>query len=138
MGVIPHPITLKTPQQALVPNKPRAFLCQKFRGAGVNEPSAALWKKLNEVADRLQKISEQLIEANATNKSYHQALDLQRTKVEALEQQNHINQGAISMLRWGMGFVLSIAISGGAWTINSINQLKQDMAVIQSHREGNK
>lgn len=104
----------------------------------MNEPSASLWKKLNEVSDRLQKISEQLVEANATNKSYHQALDQQRVKVEALEQQNHINQGAISMLRWGMGFVLGVAISGGAWTINSINQLKQDVAVIQSHREDNK
>ncbi|WP_180182910.1 hypothetical protein [Acinetobacter sp. YH01020] len=104
----------------------------------MNEPSAALWKKLNEVSDRLQKVSEQLIEANATNKGYHTALDQQREKVEALEQQNHINQGAISMLRFGMGFILSVALTGGAWTINSINQLKQDMAVLQSHREDNK
>lgn len=29
----------------------------------MNEPSASLWKKLNEVSDRLQKVSEQLIEA---------------------------------------------------------------------------
>ena len=104
----------------------------------MNEPSATLWKKLNEVAEKLQKVSEQLIETNTLNKSYHQALDQQRVKVEALEQQNHINQGAISMLRWGMGFVLGVAISGGAWTINSINQLKQDVAVMQNHREDNK
>lgn len=104
----------------------------------MNEPSAALWKKLNEVAEKLQKVSEQLIETNTLNKSYHAALDQQRVKVEALEQQNHINQGAISMLRFGMGFVLSVALTGGAWTINSINQLKQDVAVMQSHREDNK
>ena len=104
----------------------------------MNEPSAALWKKLNEVTDRLQKVSEQLIETNAINKGYHQALDQQRVKVDALEQRDHKNQGAISMLKWWLGVVLGIAISGGTWTINSINQLKQDMAVIQSHREDHK
>jgi uncharacterized protein YhaN len=109
-----------------------------FKGVGVDEPSASLWKKLNEVTDKLQKVSEQLIEANAINKGYHQALDQQRVKVEALEQQNHQAQGAIAMLRWGLGVVLSVAISGGAWTINSINQLKQDVAIMQSHREENK
>ena len=61
-----------------------------------------------------------------------------RVKVEALEQQNHKAQGAISMLKWGLGIVLGVAISGGTWTINSINQLKQDMAIIQSHREDSK
>lgn len=104
----------------------------------MNEPSASLWKKLNEVSDRLQKVSEQLIEANAINKGYHQALDQQRAKVEILEQDNHKAQGAISMLRWVMGIVLGLAISGGTWSINSINQLKQDMAIIQSHRDDNK
>ena len=104
----------------------------------MNEPSASLWKKLNEVTDKLQKVSEQLIESNAINKGYHQALDQQRVKVEALEQQNHKAQGAISMLKWGLGIVLGVAISGGTWTINSINQLKQDMAIIQSHREDSK
>ena len=104
----------------------------------MNEPSASLWKKLNEVSDRLQKVSEQLIEANAINKGYHQALDQQRAKVEILEQDNHKAQGAISMLKWGLGFVLGVAISGGTWTINSINQLKQDMAIMQSHREASK
>lgn len=104
----------------------------------MNEPSASLWKKLNEIADKLAKVSEQLVETNAINKSYHQALDQQRIKVEALEQRDHKNQGAISMLKWGMGIVLGVAISGGTWTINSINQLKQDMAIIQSHREENK
>ena len=104
----------------------------------MNEPSASLWKKLNEVSDRLQRVSEQLIEANAINKSYHQALEQQRIKVEVLEQDNHKAQGAIAMLKWGLGVVLSVAISGGAWTINSINQLKQDMAIMQSHREDNK
>lgn len=104
----------------------------------MNEPSASLWKKLNEVSDRLQKVSEQLIEANAINKGYHQALDQQRAKVEILEQDNHKAQGAISMLKWVIGIVLGLAISGGTWSINSINQLKQDMAIIQSHREDNK
>ena len=104
----------------------------------MNEPSASLWKKLNEVSDRLQKVSEQLIEANAINKGYHQALDQQRAKVEILEQDNHKAQGAITMLRWVMGIVLGLAISGGTWSINSINQLKQDMAIIQSHRDDNK
>lgn len=104
----------------------------------MNEPSASLWKKLNEVSDRLQKVSEQLIEANAINKGYHQALDQQRAKVEILEQDNHKAQGAISMLKWVMGIVLGLAISCGTWSINSINQLKQDMAIIQSHREDNK
>jgi hypothetical protein len=104
----------------------------------VNEPSASLWKKLNEVSDRLQKVSEQLIEANAINKGYHQALDQQRAKVEILEQDNNKAQGAISMLKWVTGIVLGLAISGGTWTINSINQLKQDMAIIQSHRDDNK
>lgn len=104
----------------------------------MNEPSAAIWKKLNEVTDRLQKVSEQLVETNAINKGYHQALDQQRIKVEALEQRDHKNQGAISTLKWGLGIVLGVAISGGTWTINSINQLKQDMAVIQSHREDHK
>lgn len=104
----------------------------------MNEPSASLWKKLNEVSDRLQKVSEQLIEANAINKGYHQALDQQRAKVEILEQDNHKAQGAISMLKWVIGIVLGLAISGGTWSINSINQLKQDMAIIQSHRDDNK
>ena len=104
----------------------------------MNEPSAVVWKKLNEVADKLQKVSEQLVETNAINKGYHQALDQQRVKVEALEQQNHKAQGAIAMLKWGLGIVLGVAISGGTWTINSINQLKQDMAIIQSHREDSK
>ena len=104
----------------------------------MNEPSASLWKKLNEVTDKLQRVSEQLIEANAINRSYHQALEQQRIKVEALEVQNHRDQGAISMLKWGLGFVLGVAISGGTWTINSINQLKQDMAIMQSHREDSK
>ena len=36
-----------------------------------------------------KKVSEQLIETNAINKSYHQALDHQRVKVESLEEQNH-------------------------------------------------
>lgn len=101
----------------------------------MNEPSASLWKKLNEVTDKLQRVSEQLIEANAINRSYHQALEQQRIKVEALEVQNHRDQGAISMLKWGLGFVLGIAISGGSWTVNSINQLKQDVAIIQVNRE---
>ncbi|MCO8103117.1 hypothetical protein NI401_09430 [Acinetobacter indicus] len=101
----------------------------------MNEPSASLWKKLNEVTDKLQRVSEQLIEANAINRSYHQALEQQRIKVEALEVQNHRDQGAISMLKWGLGIVISIAISGGSWTINSINQLKQDVAIIQVNRE---
>ena len=104
----------------------------------MNEPSASLWKKLNEVADKLQKVSEQLVETNAINKGYHQALDQQRVKVEALEQQNRKAQGAIAMLKWGLGIVLGVAISGGTWTINSINQLKQDMVIIQSHREDSK
>ncbi len=104
----------------------------------MNEPSAALWKKLNEVTDKLQKVSEQLVEANAINKGYHQALDQQRTKVELLEQQNHRNQGALTALKWGFGVVLSISISGGAWIINSINTLKQEMAIVQSHREDTK
>jgi hypothetical protein len=104
----------------------------------VNEPSASLWKKLNEVSDRLQKVSEQLIESNAINKGYHQALDQQRVKIEALEQQNHQAQGAIGLLKWGAAILLGIAVSGGTWTINTINQLKQDMAIIQSHREDNK
>ena len=101
----------------------------------MNEPSASLWKKLNEVTDKLQRVSEQLIEANAINRSYHQALEQQRIKVEALEVQNHRDQGAISMLKWGLGIIISIAISGGSWTINSINQLKQDVAIVQSQRE---
>ena len=104
----------------------------------MNEPSASLWKKLNEVSDRLQKVSEQLIEANAINKGYHQALDQQRAKVEILEQDNQKAQGAISMLKWVTGIVLGLAISCGTWSINSINQLKQDMAIIQSHRDDNK
>ena len=45
----------------------------------MNEPSTSLLKKLNEVTDKLQKVSEQLIEANAINKGYRQALDQQRT-----------------------------------------------------------
>lgn len=104
----------------------------------MHEPSSSLWKKLNEVTDKLQKVSEQLVEANAINKGYHQALDQQRAKVELLEQQNNKAQGAISMLKWGLGFVLGVAISGGGWTISSINTLKQEVAVIQSHREQNK
>lgn len=104
----------------------------------MNEPSASLWKKLNEVTDKLQKVSEQLIEANAINKGYHQALDQQRTKVEILEQDNHKAQGAIAMLKWGLGIVLSVAISAGAWAVTSIHQLKQDIAIIQSHREDSK
>lgn len=101
----------------------------------MNEPSAAVWKKLNEVADRLQKVSEQLIETNAINKAYHQALEQQRVKIEALEQDNHKAQGAILMLKWWLATVIAIAISGGSWSINSINQLKQDVAIIQSRED---
>ena len=101
----------------------------------MNEPSAAVWKKLNEVADRLQKVSEQLIETNAINKAYHQALEQQRIKIEALEQDNLKAQGAILMLKWWLATVIAIAISGGSWSINSINQLKQDVAIIQSRED---
>lgn len=92
---------------------------------------------MNTVSDRLQKVSEQLIEANAINKGYHHALDQQRAKVE-IAPCDCLAQGAISMLKWVTGIVLGIAIPGGTWSINSINQLKQDMAIIQSHREDNK
>lgn len=115
-----------------------AFLLHAEKGAVVNEPSAQLWKKLNEVSDKLQKVTEQLVEANTLNKGYHAALEQMRVKVELLEQQKFKDQGAISMLKWGLGFVLGVAISGGTWTINSINQLKQDMAIMQSHREDSK
>ena len=105
----------------------------------MNEPSAAaIWRKLNEITDKLHQLSEHVARANAINESYHRELDQQRAKVEILEQDNHKAQGAISMLRFGMGFVLSVALTGGAWAVNSINQLKQDMAIIQSHREDNK
>ncbi|MCU4378839.1 hypothetical protein [Acinetobacter haemolyticus] len=104
----------------------------------MNEPSAQLWKKLNEVSDKLQKVTEQLVEANTLNKGYHAALEQMRVKVELLEQQKFKDQGAISMLKWGLAVVLSVAISGGTWTVNSINQLKQDMAIIKSHREDSK
>lgn len=101
----------------------------------MNEPSAAVWKKLNEVADRLQKVSEQLIETNAINKAYHQAIEQQRIKIETLEQDNHKAQGAILMLKWWLATVIAIAISSGSWSINSINQLKQDVAIIQSRED---
>ena len=101
----------------------------------MNEPSAAVWKKLNEVADRLQKVSEQLIETNAINKAYHQAIEQQRIKIETLEQDNHKAQGAILMLKWWLATVIAIAISGGSWSANSINQLKQDVAIIQSRED---
>lgn len=80
----------------------------------MNEPSTSLWKKLNEVSDRLQKVSEQLIEANAINKWYHHALDQQRAKVEIIEQDNHKAQGVISMLRCGLGFISSIKFINNA------------------------
>ena len=48
----------------------------------MNEPSLSLWKRLNEVSDRLQKVSEQLVQTNAINKGYHQAFDQQRVVVE--------------------------------------------------------
>ena len=101
----------------------------------MNEPSASLWKKLNEVSDRLQKVSEQLIEANAINRGYHQALEQQRVKVDVLEQDNHKAQGAIAMLKWWLGAVIAIAISGGSWSINSIHELKQQVAIIQSRED---
>lgn len=104
----------------------------------MNEPSASLWKKLNEVTDKLQKVSEQLIESNAINKGYHQALDQHRVKIELLERENNRSQGAIGLLRWASMILLSVAVSGGSWTINTINQLKQDMAIVQSHREDRK
>jgi hypothetical protein len=104
----------------------------------VNEPSASLWKKLNEVTDKLQKVSEQLIESNAINKGYHQALDQHRVKIESLERETNKAQGAIGLLKWGSMILLGIAVSGGTWTINTINQLKQDTAIIQSHREDRK
>lgn len=104
----------------------------------MNEPSASLWKKLNEVTDKLQKVSEQLIESNAINKGYHQALDQHRVKIEALERENNRTQGAISLLRWVGIFLLGLVVSGGGWTISSVNQLKQDMAIMQSHKEDEK
>lgn len=48
----------------------------------MNEPSLSLWKRLNEVSDRLQKVSEQLVQTNAIHKGYHQAFDQQRVVVE--------------------------------------------------------
>lgn len=104
----------------------------------MNEPSASLWKKLNEVTDKLQKVSEQLIESNAINKGYHQALDQHRIKIEALERENNRAQGAIGLLKWASMILLGISVSSGTWTINTINQLKQDMAIMQSHREDRK
>lgn len=103
----------------------------------MNEPSAQLWKKLNEVSDKLQQVTEQLVEANAINRGYHTALEQMRVKVEALERESNRAQGAISMLHWWLGAVLSVALAGGYWTIGSINQLKQDMAVIQSRERNN-
>ena len=58
------------------------FFIAKNNGAYVNEPSLSLWKRLNEVSDRLQKVSEQLVQTNAINKGYHQAFDQQRIVVE--------------------------------------------------------
>ena len=52
----------------------------------MNESSISLWKRLNELSDRLQKGSERVVETNAINKGYHQAFDQQRVKVETLEQ----------------------------------------------------
>lgn len=100
----------------------------------MTEPNS-IWQKLNEVTEKLQKVSEQLVETNAINKGYHAALDQQRVKIETLEQQQHKAVGAISMLKWGAGIILGVALTGGTWTINSINQLKQEMAIIQSHKE---
>lgn len=105
------------------------------QGGGMNEPNSAIWKKLNDVTDKLQKVSEQLVENTAINKGYHHSTDQQQIKVEGLEQQSFKMQGAISLLKWILGIVLGIAISGGTWTINSINQLKQDMVIMQSKED---
>ena len=100
------------------------------------QPSSdALWKKLNEVTDKLQRVSEQLIESNAINKGYHQALEQQKIKIETLEESNHQARGAISALKWVMGIALSLTIPIGSWIVNSIHELKQDVAVIQKHNE---
>jgi hypothetical protein len=39
------------------------------------------------------------------------------------------------MLKWWLATVIAIAISAGSWSINSINQLKQDVAIIQSRED---
>ena len=48
----------------------------------MNESSISLWKRLNEVSDRLQKGSERVVETNAIHKGCHQAFDQQRIVVE--------------------------------------------------------
>lgn len=104
----------------------------------MNAPSTDLWKKLDEVVKELQTVSKELVRQTAISEETKRIQMQQSAKVEVLEEQNHKAQGAIAMLKWGMGIVLGLAISSGTWTINSINQLKQDMAIIQSHREDNK
>lgn len=101
----------------------------------MNAPSTDLWKKLDEVVKELQTVSKELVRQTAISEETQRIQLQQTTKVEALEQHAHKALGAISMLRWGLGIVIGIAISGGTWTINSINQLKQDVAIIQINRE---
>lgn len=113
----------------------------KFRRNGrdcVNEPNAQVWKKLNEVVERLQVISNELTRSNTINEGFQKIQDQQRVKIETLERENNRAQGAISLLRWAGIFLLGIAVSGGTWTISSINQLKQDMAVMKSKEEHKK
>lgn len=104
----------------------------------MNAPSTELWKKLDEVVKELQTVSKELVRQTAISEETQRIQIQQSAKVELLEQHTHKAQGAIAMLKWGLGIVLGVAISGGTWTINSINQLKQDMAIIQSHREDSK
>lgn len=91
-----------------------------------------LWNKLNEVSERLQRVSEQLVEATTVNRNYHQVIEQQRAKIDALEEQNHKNIGSISTLKWGISIVLLVAVPSGTWVASSVNQLKQDVAIIKS------
>lgn len=97
-----------------------------------------LWAKLNEVSNKLQLVSEQLIEASVTNRHDRVLLTEMKIKVEILEQQNFKYQGSLSAFKWLTGFsglALSAILGFGTWLNISVNELSKSHAVLNNKIE---
>lgn len=97
-----------------------------------------LWKKLNEVANRLQLVSEQLIEASVTNRHDRVIIAEMKVKVDLLEQQNFKYQGSLNTFKWltgFLGFVFSGLLAYGTWLNVNVNDLSKSLAVLNNKVE---
>lgn len=97
-----------------------------------------LWKKLNEVADRLQLVSEQLIESSITNRYDRVIIAEMKLKVDLLEQQNFKYQGSLNAFKWltgFSGFIFTAILAFGTWLNVSVNDLGKAQAVLNNKVE---